>query len=88
MKKTIIANNIPSYIIENLEHRGYRIVDNSYEGYVDAILFDSNNSSLGYLNVFDNVIDMNYGVFLVDVNNKTIDEIESILLNRSYSSIF
>lgn len=88
MKKTIAANNISGYIIENLEQRGYRIVDSTYEGYVDVILYDSDNSSLSYLNVFDNVIDMNYGAFLVDVKGKTVDQIESMIDNRRYTELF
>ncbi|SHK00817.1 YkuS family protein [Paramaledivibacter caminithermalis] len=88
MKKTIAVNNIPNDIKDSLIKRGYSIVDDSYDGYVDAILYNSDNGSLSYLNMFDNVIDMNNGAFIVDVRNKTLDEIENIIKNRSYTSIF
>ena len=88
MKKNILVNNISKDIIVALESRGYNVVDNNYEGYVDAIIYDSDNSSLSYLNVFDNVIDMNSGAFVVNVKNKSIDEISNMIENRSYTSLF
>ena len=88
MKKTIALNNVSNSIKESLIEKGYKIVDDSYEGYVDTILYNSNSGSLSYLNVFDNVIDMNNGAFIVDIRDKSPDEIERIIENRSYTSIF
>ncbi len=88
MAKTIAASNIPSEMRSSLEAQGYHIVDTAYEGYVDTILYNSAESSIGYLNVFDNVIDMNSGAFVVDTNNKGSDEIINIIEKRSYTSLF
>lgn len=88
MKKTIALNNVSNSIKESLIEKGYEIVDGSYEGYVDTILYNSDSGSLSYLNVFDNVIDMNSGAFVVDIRGKTPQEIEKIIENRSYTSIF
>lgn len=88
MKKTIALNNVSDNIKESLIEKGYEIVDGSYEGYVDTILYDSDSGSLSYLNVFDNVIDMNNGAFIIDIRDKTPDEIETMIENRSYTSIF
>jgi len=88
MKKTIALNNVPRHIEENLMEKGYVIVDGSYDGYVDTILYNSDMGSLSYLNVFDNVIDMTSGALIIDINNKTTDEIVSIIENRSYTSLF
>ena len=87
MKKTIALNNVPIHIKESLIEKGYKIVDDSYTGYIDTILYSSDNGSLGYLNMFDNVIDMNSGAFIVDVRGKHPDEIENIIENRSYTSL-
>jgi len=84
MDRIMVNMDIPKEIIRGLESRGYTIVDHSYEGFVDAILFNSMNSSLGYLNNFNSVIDMERGALMVDVNNKTLDEILYILENKGY----
>ncbi|WP_432662086.1 YkuS family protein [Wukongibacter baidiensis] len=88
MKKNIVLNNVPSHIKEGLVERGYNVVDGSYEGYVDTILYNSDEGSLSYLNMFDNVIDMTNGAFIVDIKEKTPDEIVSMIENRSYTSLF
>jgi hypothetical protein len=88
MKKTIAVSNVSQELIENLESMGYVIVDGGYEGYVDAILYDSDYSSLGYLSVFDNVIDMNSGAFLVDAKNKSAHEISNMIESRRHTSLF
>lgn len=88
MKKNIVLNDVPDHIKEDLVERGYNVVDSSYEGYVDTILYNSDEGSLGYLNIFDNVIDMTNGALIVDIKEKTQDEIVSIIENRSYTSLF
>lgn len=88
MKKTIAVSNVSDSIKDVLIEKGYAIVDSSYKGYVDTILYNSDSGSLSYLNVFDNVIDMDNGAFVVDIKNKTFHEIERIIENRSYTSLF
>lgn len=88
MKKNIVLNNVPRHIEKSLVARGYNIVDRTYEGYIDTILYSSDSGSLSYLSMFDNVIDMDRGAFIVDIKGKTLDEIESIIENRSYTSLF
>ncbi len=88
MGKTIAVDNISKNMRNQLEMMGYNLVNSSYDGDVDAILYDSKDSSLSYLNVFDNVIDMDKGALLVDVRNKTLDEILDILEKRRYTSFF
>ncbi len=89
MKKTIaVGNNIPNDIKDTLNKKGFVLVDDNYEGYVDAILYNSENSDLSYLNVFDNVIDMDSGALIVDIKNKQAEEIENILTNRKYTGLF
>lgn len=88
MKKTIALSNVSQDIKDVLIEKGYKIVDMSYKGYVDTILYNSDTGSLSYLNVFDNVIDMDNGAFVIDIKNKTPDEIEKTIENRSYTSLF
>ncbi len=88
MKKNIAVHNIPDNIRESLVAMGYNIVDDSYQGHVDTILYNSDDGSLSYLNIYDNVIDMTNGAFIVDINNKNPQEIVSIIENRSYTSLF
>ncbi|MDF2548627.1 MAG: hypothetical protein K0R93_3525 [Anaerosolibacter sp.] len=71
-----------------LEARGYEVVDERYEGYVDTILYDSNYSRLSYLTNFDNVIDMDRGAFVVNAGGKNVDEIIYAIERRSYESLF
>lgn len=88
MKKNIAVHNIPDSIRESLVAMGYNIVDDTYQGHVDTILYSSDGGSLSYLNIYDNVIDMTNGAFIVDINNKNPQEIVSIIENRSYTSLF
>ncbi len=88
MKKTIAVHDIPDNIRESLMEMGYNIVDDSYSGYVDTILYSSDGGSLSYLNLYDNVIDMTKGAFIVDINNKNPQEIINMIENRSYTSLF
>lgn len=88
MKKNIVVNNIPNHIRESLIEKGYNIVDDTYKGYVDTILYSSDGGSLSYLNIYDNIIDMTSGALIVDINNKNPEEIVKIIENRSYTSLF
>ncbi|WP_168198386.1 YkuS family protein [Crassaminicella thermophila] len=82
-----IQDNLKN-IGKELEARGYEVVHEDYDGYVDAILYDSDCSRLSYLHNFDNVIDMNRGAIVIDVKNKEINKIIYALENRAYESLF
>lgn len=73
---------------KQLEARGYEVVDERYQGYVDTILYDSNYSKLGYLTNFDNVIDMDQGALVVNARGKNVDEIIDAIERGSYESLF
>lgn len=86
-KIVAVQNNLKS--IENeLSSRGYKVVHENYEGYVDAILYNSDYSQLGYLGDFDNVIDMDKGAIVVNTKNKSIHEIVYAIEKRVYESLF
>ncbi|KXG73857.1 YkuS family protein [Thermotalea metallivorans] len=88
MPKVIAISQGLEEIGRQLEARGYEVVDEGYQGYVDTILYDSHGSSLSYLTNFENVIDMDRGAFVVDIRGKTIDQIIYAIERRSYESIF
>ncbi|TCO78032.1 YkuS family protein [Marinisporobacter balticus] len=86
-KVVAVQNNLKS--IENeLVSRGYKVVYENYEGTVDAILYDSDQSSLSYLGNFDNVIDMDKGAIVINIKNKHMDEIIYAIEKRAYESLF
>lgn len=88
MPKVVAIQRELQHIGKELEARGYEVVHDSYEGYVDAILYHSDSSRLGYLNNFDNVIDMDKGAMIINAKNKSIDEIIFSLERRMYESLF
>lgn len=71
-----------------LEARGYEVVHENFDGFVDAILYDSDRSRLSYLNNFDNVIDMDRGALVINAKGKGIDDIIYSIERRSYESLF
>ncbi len=87
MPKVVAIQNNLEHIGKELEARGYEVVHDSYEGFVDAILYHSDNSHLGYLNNFDNVIDMDRGAMIINAKNKSIEEIIFSLERRVYDSL-
>ncbi|WZL73144.1 YkuS family protein [Clostridiaceae bacterium 35-E11] len=88
MPKVVAIQKELEQIGKELEARGYEVVHEKYDGYVDAILYDSDNSSLSYLNNFDDVIDMDKGAIIINARNKGIDEIIYAIERRSYESLF
>lgn len=88
MSKIVAIAGIDNSTMDLLRNKGYELVDVDYEGNIDTILYDSNIHNMGYLSVFDSIIDMGTGAFLVDINNKNIDEIVSTIDSRSYGSLF
>lgn len=73
------------YIKEELVNRGYSVVD-SISVPCDAIICDLKNGGLSNLNIQSNV--RREGTLIIDSGSKSIEEIEYILNNRSYSSLF
>lgn len=88
MPKVIAIQGDLKNIGKELEARGYEVVHNHYEGYIDALLYDSDYSPLSYLGNFDNVIDMERGALVVNVREKSINEIIDTIERRKYESLF
>ncbi len=87
MQKVIAVEKNLRDIARKLANRGYIIVDEHYDGYVDAILYDGTTSHLSYLNHFDNVIDMEKGAVLINSSNRGIEEIIYTIENKVYESL-
>lgn len=81
----ICVSNELQYIKSELENRGYNVVNNTNVP-CDAIICDLKNGGLMNLNVQSNV--KREGTLIIDCGCKSIDEIEYILNNRVYSSLF
>jgi hypothetical protein len=73
------------YIKEELCNRGYSVTDNMNTP-CDAIICDLKNGGLTNLNTQNNV--KREGTLIIDCGSKSIEEIEYILNNRTYSSLF
>lgn len=73
------------YIKLELMNRGYSIVSNT-NAPCDVIICNLKNGGLINLNVQSNV--RREGTLIIDSGSKSIDEIEYILNNRVYSSLF
>lgn len=83
---TICVSNELSYIMEELEKRGYNIVTEIKGEPCDAIICNLKNGGLTSLNLQGSV--RREGTLIIDSGSKTIEEIEYILNNRVYSSLF
>jgi len=86
-KVVAIQSNLES-IGRELEARGYEVVHEAYEGYIDALLYNSDHSNLSYLDNFDNVIDMDRGAIVINTKDKGIDQIIYSIEGRVYESLF
>lgn len=72
---------------EELVKRGYTVINNRDNNvYCEAIICNLKNGGLLNLNMQNNL--KREGTLIIDSGSKTIDEIEYILCNRVYSSIF
>ena len=73
-------------IKSELINRGYSIVSNINNISCDAIICNLKDNGLLSINSQNNIkLD---GTLIIDCGSKTIDEIEYILNNRTYSAIF
>ena len=68
-----------------LEERGYNTNVSESEHY-DAIICNIKDIDLASLNIINNI--NHEGTLIIDAGSKSIDDIEYILYNRSYSSLF
>ena len=82
---TICVSAELDYIKEELIIRGYNVVSNTSTP-CDVIICNLKNGGLINLNVQSNV--RREGTLIIDSGSKSIDEIEYILNNRVYSSLF
>ncbi|SHJ39012.1 Uncharacterised protein family (UPF0180) [Geosporobacter subterraneus DSM 17957] len=88
MPKIVAIQSGLENVGRELEARGYEVVHENFDGFVDAILYDSDRSRLSYLNNFDNVIDMDRGALVINAKGKGIDDIIYSIERRSYESLF
>lgn len=73
------------YIKEELRNRGYIIVEDSSTP-CDAIICNLKNSDLTSMNMQGNI--KREGTLIIDSGSKSIEDIDYILNNRVYSSLF
>lgn len=81
---TICISEDLEYIKDELINRGYNVVTSNVP--CDVIICNLKNGGLMNLNVQINF--KREGTLIIDSGSKSIDEIEYILNNRVYSSIF
>ncbi|MBU5486391.1 YkuS family protein [Clostridium sp. MSJ-11] len=74
------------YIRKELEKRGYKVITSLKDEICDAIICNLKDGGLKDL-TFQNTLNRD-GTLIVDSGSRSIDEIEYILNNRTYSSIF
>ncbi|MBM7872176.1 putative Fe-Mo cluster-binding NifX family protein [Clostridium pascui] len=75
-----------NHISNELKKRGYNIIKSLGECNCDVIICNLKDGGLNRLTMEHTL--KNEGVLIVDLGSKNIDEIENILNNRTYSSIF
>jgi broad-specificity NMP kinase len=69
-----------------LKKRGYEIVSVNSNIECDAMICDLKNGGLQNINCENNI--KKDGILIIDIGSKSIDEIEYILKNRIYTSLF
>ncbi|WP_291632517.1 YkuS family protein [Clostridium sp.] len=75
------------YLQDELIKRGYTVINNRDNNtYCDAIICNLKDGGLINLNMQNNI--KREGTLIIDSGSKNIDEIEDILTNRVYSSLF
>lgn len=78
-------------IITELNKKGFRVVGLNTTRKIDAVLYNSQYDE-GFIDDINessltNAIG-NQGVLIIDIKNKTLKEIESILVKRLYTPLF
>jgi broad-specificity NMP kinase len=74
------------HIKEELKKRGYDIIKETENIACDTIICDLKNGGLVNSNMHSNI--KVEGTLIIDSGSKSIEEIEYILNNRSYSRLF
>lgn len=85
LKRVAVQQGLES-LGEELERRGYEVVEYGYNGHIDAIVYRDIYSGLGSVN--DSEDGNVYGAIMINANNKTIDEIVHIIETRRYGRLF
>ncbi|SET71932.1 Uncharacterised protein family (UPF0180) [Natronincola peptidivorans] len=85
MKRIAIQDNLTE-IKTALQEKGYELVSFQDQGRIDAIVYLDDYSGIKNLN--DTGETNNYGSILINANNKSIEEIQYIIENRRYGSLF
>jgi len=83
---TIYISDELTNIKDELINRGYNVISNSNNTPCDAIICNLKNG--GLLNINNISSAKKEGTLIIDCGSKSIEEIEYILNNRTYSSIF
>ncbi len=73
-------------VSEELKKRGYKIVNINSNNDCDAFICDLKNGGLNHMSSENSI--KKDGMLIIDIGSKSIDEIEYILKNRLYTSIF
>jgi hypothetical protein len=75
------------YLQKELVKKGYTVINNrDNNNFCDAIICNLKEGGLVSLNMQNNI--RREGTLIIDSGSKTADEIEYILTNRVYSTIF
>lgn len=82
--KIYISNDLQC-MREQLEERGYNVINENSNILYDAIICNLKNGGLTSLNMSNNI--RREGTLIIDLGSKTVDEIEYILNNRIYSNL-
>lgn len=83
---TICVSPELGILSQQLSERGYTVVNVISDIPCDAIICNLKDNGLKNLNMQSNV--KREGTLIIDCGCKSFDEIESILVNRVYSSLF
>lgn len=83
--KVYVSNEL-NYVKQELLKKGYTVVKDNENSIVDAIICNLKSSGLSGLNINNNI--KKDGALIIDYGNKSIDDIEYILNNRSYNNLF
>jgi hypothetical protein len=73
------------YIKMELQHRGYNVIEDCGTP-CDAIICNLKNCDLNGINFQNNL--KREGTLIIDSGSKTVEDIDYILNNRVYSSLF
>jgi hypothetical protein len=84
LMKVYVSNDLHS-VKEQLEERGYSVINENSNILCDAIICNLKNGGLTSLNMSNNI--RREGTLIIDSGSKTVDEIEYILNNRIYSNL-